>query len=63
MLKTKLKKPDYRDGTIFYRNMQLKFSLHGDPLFLDEESRVDEIDRRQELLDIVRGPSNLLASY
>lgn len=50
------------DDSIRYRNMQLRFSICGDPLFKMEESRWLELNRRRELVDVV-GRSNINAEY
>lgn len=46
-----------------FRNCQLKFCLFGDPLFSEEESRWLQIEKRNELKNIVGGESNINAEY
>ena len=62
VLSRKLSQAERGDDTKLYKNLELKFSLFGDPLFDDEEQRWKETNERRHLIDIC-GESNIHSTY
>ena len=50
ILSSSLSEVEKSDETILYRNLQLHFGAHGDPLFYLEENRGQEVEDRQTLV-------------